>query len=352
MKMAASPEPLPNQLLRRSRYARATSVTAVSKEASNTPPLALTPTKLRLLGFLAECRLLSLPQLARLACPSQKSARRHLRDLFDAGLVDVIATSRVALAALAEPDTPNDETLLYGSAPNLYVPTRAGLNLLFAAGLIDKAVRDRPPPSYGPRNSLFLAHELAIRDVRVWLEQAAYVHGEPHRVECWEDGTEAVMDVSDMSGEQSAKRYRQVVRPDAWFVYRLRPAPKPLVLVGLVEADQGTERGLVRWSEKLVAYDALFASGRLHEITGYNQARVLVVTPTAPRRDGLAALIGAQTQEQSLDPALAGRFFIAERGPLMAQPDLCAPVWRRPGNVSLVPLVPADLLAAPLPPAP
>jgi len=317
--------------------------------ASAAPALALTPPKLRLLGYLAQCRLLSLPQLARLACPSQKSARRHLRALFDAGLVDVIATSRVALAALAEPDAPNDETLLYGSAPNLYVPTRAGLNLLFAAGLIDKAVRDRPLPSYGPRNSLFLGHELAIRDVRVWLEQCTAVHGGEHRVERWEDGAEAVMDVS---GEQSAKRYKQVVRPDAWFVYRLRPVPKPLVLVGLVEADQGTERGLTRWSEKLVAYAALFSSGRLSQITGYNQARVLVLAPNARRRDALAALIGAQTQEQHLDLSLPGRFFVAERGPLMAQPDLCAPVWRRPGNVSLVPLVPTDLLAAPLPPAP
>ena len=127
-------------------------------------------------------------------------------------------------------------------------------------------------------------------------------------------------------------------------MYRLWPAPKPLVLVGLVEADQGTERGLMRWSEKLVSYAALFSSVRLSQITGYTQARVLVVAPNAGRRDGLTDLISAQTQEQRLDPSLSGRFFIAERGAWMAQPDLAAPVWRRAGSDSLVPLVPADLL--------
>ena len=303
---------------------------------------------MRLLGYLAECRLLSLPQLARLACPSQKSARRHLRDLFDAGLVDVIATSRVALAALAEPDAPNDETLLYGSAPNLYVPTRAGLHLLFAAGRIDKAVRDRPLPAYGPKNSLFLAHELAIRDVRVWLEGATRIDGGAHRVERWEDGAEAVMDVSE---EQSRnKGHNQVVRPDAWFVYRLRPDPKRLVLVGLVEADQGTERGLLRWSEKLLAYAALFASERLREITGYNQARVLVIAPSARRRAHLAALLAEQIAAQRLPVDLAGRFWLTERASVLAQqPGLRNAVWQQPGSEALCPLVRADLLASKVP---
>ena len=71
--------------------------------------------KARLLEHLAACRLLSLPQLARLLeCENSanggrsqsardKSARRHLRALFDAGLVDVLPVSRAALAPGTSP---------------------------------------------------------------------------------------------------------------------------------------------------------------------------------------------------------------------------------------------------------
>ncbi len=50
--------------VRRRRYERAPSASAL---------VTLTPTKVRLLRFLAECRFLSLPQLARLCCPSERA---------------------------------------------------------------------------------------------------------------------------------------------------------------------------------------------------------------------------------------------------------------------------------------
>ena len=83
---------------RRRRYAAPQTVSA---------PPALTPVKLLALRLLAECHLLSLPQIALLlegATPRpksarEKSARRHLRELFDAGLVAVVPVPRAALAA-------------------------------------------------------------------------------------------------------------------------------------------------------------------------------------------------------------------------------------------------------------
>ena len=113
---------------RRRRYARSPS------EASL---VSLTPVRVQMLRYLAELRFLSLPQIARLCCPSErrdlseKSARRHMRALFDAGLVDVLPVSR---AALAPPGAPNDASLLYGSAPNVYAPTAQALKLLCRAG--------------------------------------------------------------------------------------------------------------------------------------------------------------------------------------------------------------------------
>ena len=296
-----------------------------SRVASAAPIPLLTPTKWEMLMYLAELRFLSLPQLARLCCPavrrdlSEKSARRHMRALFDAGLVDVLPVSR---AALAPPDAGNDASLLHGSAPNVYGPTKEGLRLLVRAGRTGEDLAGRSAPSFGPRNTLFLAHELLVRDVRVWLEECARQNG--HAVERWEDGEAAAIPL----GGQGALRF---VRPDAWFAYRMGK----VVLVGLVEADRGTERGDRRWREKLDAYAALYAGAALREATGYVNARVLVLCPDARRRDGLAELIGRE------DGGLANRFWLAERSALSFS-QLSVPVWRRPGGC-LLPLVPAPV---------
>ena len=95
----------------------------------------LTPKKQGLLLHLSECRLLSLPQLATLGNLTQRAARKHLRPMFDGGLVSVVAVPR---SVLAEQDDPNDDSLLYGSAPNIYTPTREGLRYLYALGKIDR----------------------------------------------------------------------------------------------------------------------------------------------------------------------------------------------------------------------
>lgn len=298
--------------------------------------LTLTPVKVRMLRLLAEMRFLSLPQLARLCCPctredgqredlSRKSARKHLRALFDAGLVSVLPVSRLALAP---PDAANEAALLYGSAPNVYAPTAEGLQLLLRAGLIEREWAKRPLAAYGPKNSLFLAHELQVRDVRVWLEGCAGASGGRQRLLVWKDGPDAVIELSGASPRR--------VRPDAWFVYQVKPAQvaggRPTVLVAFVEVDRGTERGERHWGEKLAAYGALFAGGSLKDATGYINARVLVLTPDTRRRDCLASLIVNQ------GGLVAGRFWLATCG-VLAWLNLCVNAWRKPNNSALNPLV-------------
>lgn len=304
------------QLARRRRYERAPTASSL---------VTLTPAKVQMLRFLAECRFLALPQLARLVCPderedlSEKRARRHMRGLFDAGLVDVLPVSRLALAA---PDAPNDATLLYGSAPNVYVPTARGLALLAEAGIIEKGMLKRPLPSYGPRNSLFLAHELAVRDVRVWLEGTARASDGKQRILEWKDGEDAAIDLD------GGRR----VKPDAWFVFQVKEpgqhGEKPVVLVGLVEVDRGTERGDRRWSEKIEAYAALIDSSRLQQVTGYVNARVLVFTPDERRRDQLAGFIRESSR------AVAARFWLASNE-VLDTPAITLPGWRQFGSSSL-----------------
>ena len=296
-------------LFRRRRYARSPMGAAC---------VSLTPPRVEILRYLAELRFLSLPQIARLCCPggrrelSEKNARRHMRALFDGGLVDVLAVAR---AALAPPGAPNDASLLYGSAPNVYTPTALGVEALSRAGLADWPEAGQKKPAYGPKNSLFLAHELGVRDVRVWLELAARDGG--YIVENWQNGEAAAIALE-------RERTPFAVRPDAWFVLRLGKA----VLVGLVEVDRGTERGDRRWREKLDAYGALFSSGLLPTVTGYVNARILVVTPDAGRRDWLAGFISEAGED------LVSRYWIAERARL-DEPSLANAVWQRPGSQTL-----------------
>lgn len=311
---------------RRRRYARSSSRAAC---------VPMTPLRVEILRFLAELRFLSLPQIARLCCPSarqdlsEKNARRHMRALFDAGLVDVLPVSR---AALAPPGTPNDASLLYGSAPNVYCPTARGLEALYRTGLIEKELLKRAAPNYGPKNSLFLAHELQVRDVRVWLETAAQVLGGGQKVFRWQAGSDAALGAGASC----------TVRPDAWFVYSLgRRENREAVLVGLVEVDRGTERGDKRWQEKLAAYESLFSGEALRAATGYVNARVLVVAPDGRHRDRLAGLI-ATVGSQTISPMTVSRFWISDWLMLntpTAIPSLRSSVWRRPGLPALQPLV-------------
>ena len=300
-------------LPRRRRYAPASSPAAY---------VSLTPVRVEMLRYLAKLRFLSLPQIAKLCCPSErqdlseKSARRHMRALFDAGLVDVLPISR---AALTPSGVPNDASLLYGSAPNIYALTLSGLETLHRAGLLDGQCAGRKKPAYGPKNSLFLAHELAVRDVRVWLERVA--RGGGYELQKWRDGEAAAIRLDQAQAPL-------LVRPDAWFVLRLPKA----VLVGLVEVDRGTERGDKRWREKIAAYAALFASSDLSRATGYVNARVLVIAPSDRRRDQLADTIAEAGAE------LSSRFWISEQA-VLGEPNLLLAQWRQRPDLPLRPLV-------------
>jgi hypothetical protein len=279
------------------------------------PREALTARKIRMLQYVAEYGIVSLPQLARLACPSEKSARRHMRELFDAGLVHVIAVPR---AALADPSAANEPGLAFGTAPNIYSVSRPGARAIEQLGLLEKVP---VPTEYGPRNSLFLAHELEIRDVRVWLELAARART-GHELVTWRDGEEA-------SFELRSTGFQREVRPDAWFLYKVAER----MLVGMVEVDRGTERGLKRWQEKLASYLELFQSDRLKGRTGYQNARVLVIACDPRRRDRLADIIAEHAPE-----TLAGRFWLTNRE-IYQQSDLHVVLWRTPKDPLLRPLI-------------
>jgi len=300
---------------RRSRYVRDPQSTVLTLGA------------LRLLETVAAYRLVSLPQLVRLGGLPVKTAQRAMRTLFDAGWVEIVAVPR---AALAEAGDPNDARLLFGSAPNIYIPTRAGIRLLEAHGLAEALDL---PPNYGPKNGLLLRHELGVRDIRIFLELSAQRYP-GQSVKLWRDGPDAAI---NLERTQAPK----IVRPDAWFIYRIgQREGREAVLAAFVEYDRATERGERHWMDKLAAYRILFSGPRLREVTGYVNGRILVACPTAARREALADLI-----VRCAEPVLAERFWLAERSQLEV-PDLAIPIWQRPGQRTPVPLVPASIAMA------
>ena len=283
------------------------------------PQHPLTPHKLRLLRWVAQCRLLTVPQLAGLSDASAKSVMGHMRDLFDLGLVERAGVPR---AALADVEADNVPDLLWGRAPTIYTLSREGAALLVQTGLVEReAVKELPV--YGPKNTLFLAHELGVRDVRVWLERCRRVHNHLG-VTRWTDGTRAIVSLG-------RDTYPREVRPDAWFLYAFQDA----VLAGFVEVDRGTERAPLRWQDKFAQYAALIVGQAIPQLTGQKQGRVLVVASTPPRRDTLAEHIATLLPGSGVPP---DRFWIGERR-LLANADLRAAAWRVPGREGLVPLV-------------
>jgi hypothetical protein len=321
--MAVLPKPLGNSSkeldARRKRFARADAAKIVT----------LTPVKLQILEHIFTCRLLSLPQIASLMAVSDQSARRHIRELYDGGLVERMPVSR---AALADPEEANDVTLLYGSAPNIHTISKLGLQRLVDGGIVGNEALRRPIPIYGPQNTLFLRHELMVRDVRVWLEQVVRDRPDRRKVLSWIDGEDAAIYIP---------KAKITVKPDARFLLQLdvMESGQPLILSGLVEVDRGTERGISRWSQKLCAYTSLFADrATLAAATGYVNARVIVITPNATRTNKLIRTLEVLSVEHKMDSESVESYWIAEKS-ILENPNTSDAKWSIPGIEGKLPLL-------------
>lgn len=275
------------------------------------PQHGMTAAKVRLLSHIAECGMLTTSQAARIAGIGEESAYKHLRHLFDLGMLERIA---VPYANLAPPDV-DGPGLAFGPGQNIHVPTRAAIQYLERAGQISDDAAARKLPDYGPKNALFLSHELLVRDVRIWLELCAQAHS--GFVERWIDGSAAHMPPA---------------RPDAWFLFKLSVG----TLVGFVEADRGTERG-DQWEKKVREYAQLLGSDTMAQATnGRRKARLLVVTLTETRREKLA--------EQLAASAISSSAYVATVDDLSLS-GLDRSVWRHQNNQDLQPLVTSKTLS-------
>lgn len=242
---------------------------------------SITPIKMDMLAAIAACGYLSTPQAAAAMGMLDGAARKHLRDLFDAKLLDTIPVPGAVVGSTAL------------MAPKVHVPTATGLGALSKLGMLgEDSSRSRV------KEMSYLAHGLAVRDVFAWLARESRNNG--HLLERFE-----LSRIPPVHG----------VVPDAVFAYRVRDSGPRSLIAGFVEADMATERALSgpadRWARKLEAYGTAYAEKERAAViaaTGYKNPRLIVVVPTAARADWL-------TRRAAGSPA-SSRLRIAVRGDL------------------------------------
>ncbi len=264
------------------------------------PGHSLTSKKLDLLQTVALSHFLTTDQVARAHGLSLRATREHLRNLYDLELLDLEGVSHEAL-----------KTGAFGLASKVHVPTRKGLIALYDRDMLPERKQKLPG------GSVTIGHQLAIRDVGVWVMVSARNHrASGHEVERWECAE--VPDVGD-------------AKPDGLFVYQFAPGDGGEVQVGIVEADMGTERGMTgpsdKWGKKIAAYSAVFGEesrDTLYKAIGFEAARLVVTVETDARASWIAKRVAGSV--------IAPFTWIAKRTDLL-NADVYVPVWLRPDGV-------------------
>lgn len=219
-----------------------------------------TPAQLDVLALVAENKYLATYHVALILGYSEKNARDHLRALYDLKppLVERMAVSGNMVGSQA---------LL---AHNAHKVTAAGLRLLADMGLVEPGKRASEATP-----SLYLGHELAVRDVLAWFSVSGRTLG--HWLEKWDCSGRL-----DMGGAYA----------DAVFAYRTAEPGKGPVVAGFVEVDMGTQKSLSgksdRWAAKVEIYSRLFSPEereRRKSLLGYANGVLLVTVPDAKRAD-------------------------------------------------------------------
>ncbi|MQY23022.1 replication-relaxation family protein [Nocardia macrotermitis] len=144
-----------------------------------------------ILTMVHEHRVLTTPQLAQLAFPTMKIARRRLALLRRAGVLDRFRPLRT-----------------HGSAPGHWVLAPAGAAVLAAeAGIEVTALGYRPERALAVAHSLRLTHTVGIAEWFTTLTTAARHHPDPSAVLAW------------WSEVRCARLWGDLVRPDAFCRY-------------------------------------------------------------------------------------------------------------------------------------
>ena len=265
----------------------------------NAVPHVLTDRDMAIVAAVAEYRLLSRSQIQRLlGFGTATRVNFRLQKLFHRGY-------------LARHYLPT----LKGSSQAIYGLDRLGLPV--AAERLGKDTADLWHPK--ALHPFFLAHQLAVNDVRIAFELAARAH-DHHQLLQWLPEEEAYDRFFFGTSWRS-------LTPDAFLRYRVGKQ----VLAAFVEVDRGTMPNR-RFKEKIERYFAYDVSGRYAERYKGQRFRVLVITSSAER---LANLKNTAAQVAQRNCWFATLSEIAQNGPLAA-------IWETVGGERKARLIETD----------
>ena len=243
------------------------------------PRFEITGRDLAVLQALQEFGLATRAQVQALFFPSLQTASKRLQLLFHGGYVERRVFPR-AFFDFGSPQTAT--TAVWGTPPMVYVLTPKGRELLAACqGEEAAADQDRAPEIQSP---IFLAHRLALTDLRVALLGAAQrTCGESLRT--WYEGAEAQQEWTSPAGRG------QILRPDALFFYGIGER----MLIAFAEVDRGTERGN-QIQDKLARYVDYSCTDGFFRRYGRKHYRVLFLLASRERQASLEGHLEGVTE--------------------------------------------------------
>ena len=278
-----------------------------------------------IIRYLAECRILSVSQLAASFRKSKQVMRRRCRELKLQGVITVN----------------NEYGQSFGRPERLFTLTGMGVDLLRNKGLIGK---DVPYENVGPVSNRILGHQLLMNWFRIHLNELEEVE-QGVTLKYWAynspfvprkaDGSLITTDYSPIGN----KTVHQVkFTPDT--VFSLTNASQEIAMLFFLEVDCGTEtlsspqRDMSDIRQKILNYQWYFQSLRYKRYEGILQVpflhgfRVLFLAKTVGRLTALCKL----TQE--MDPTEF--IYLTEQGRLFTD-GVFAKIWARGGNLQIAP---------------
>ena len=276
---------------------------------SNPPPIVLTERDKRLLEMVYLCRCLRQDQIHSLFFGGAKSASQHrLMLLYHHGFLNrIFLTTRASIQFSAV----------------AYVLDKPGATVLQAEfGYSIPDLRSLPIQT----GQQFLAHTLAINDVRVSITVACRTQG--YTLLDWksESDLKANFDRVQIAG-RNGRRISVSLIPDSYFALDT-PLGKAYFFL---ELDRG-QMGLERFKTKIESYRAYVQQGGYTRRYGAKTVRVLTVTLSEARLLGL----------KHATEAVGGkdRFWFGVLSELTPDQILRKPAWNVAGRTNKFPLIP------------
>jgi len=285
--------------------------------------LALTERDLRILKTVESYRLLTSEHVQALTPGSSQGILRRLQKLFHAGCLDRLRPR------FAENG---------GSQKMVYAITNKGVAILQKEGVLKEVSTTDRNAQNRDLHEPFIRHRLLVSHIRAMFLLACQVKPKPNSKASsnsssaptpvleflfWREGRE-IQDTIEVALPQ--KYARLPVAADGFFGLRDAQGRRSHFFV---EADRGTMT-LERFTLKLKAYAAYYASKKHTDKFGIQKFRVLTVTSTEARCRNLVA--AAQAAENVRQDGRLFLFATQEDLPLSSPESVLTKIWTVPGS--------------------